>query len=200
MLLIFSFTVPTPRLVRVFAGSYNLCLSRSHEWHANLHINIFEHLEFTRTMHPHPSMSSLIMGSTSMFTCLKRRLALASFLLSCFLGTPMQSDPSFYIWSIVSFSAIVIPGCFSSLHIPGWSHYPGSWGWCMDSIPSFSHSGQQSPPQHLHMIAGPLQQFGLQVYGLQPGWLELSHRVDLMSKCPFVLMPKAAAWHAVTTQ
>ena len=115
-----------------------------------------------------------------MFTCLGRRPALASF--------------------PVTFSAIVVPGCPSSLLVPGCSHYPGSWVWRMDSILSFSHYAQQSPPWHLHEAAGPLWQFGLQIYGPQPGWLELSHRVDLMLKCAFVPMPEAAAWHTVVTQ
>ena len=112
----------------------------------------------------------------------------------------MQSDLSFGIWSNITFGAIILPGCLSLLHVSGCSHYPGSWGWHRDSIPSFSHSSQQSPPQHLHVVTGPLWQFGLQVYGPQPGWLELSHRVNLMSKCLFALTPEAANWQAVATQ
>ena len=132
-----------------------------------------------------------------MFTCLGRIPALASFSLSHFPGTPMQSDPSFGIWSTITFGAIIVPGCPSSLHVTGCSHYPGScgWGWRTDSLPYFSHSGQ-----HLHVVTGPLRRFGLQVYGPKLGWLSLSHRVDLMSKCPFAPSPETTAWHTVATQ
>ena len=84
---------------------------------------------------------------------------------SHFPGTPMPSVPSFGIQSTVTFGTIIVPSCSSSLHVPGCSHYPGSSGWHIDSILNFSHSSQQPPPRHL-------QQFGLQVYGPQPGWLE----------------------------
>ena len=181
MLLIFSSTVLTPKLVRVFPSTVTTFASLGlHKQHTDLHINIFEHPRSTWAMHLHPSTSSLT-GNASMFTCLGRRPALASFPLCRLPGIPMQSDRSFDIWSTVTFSTIIKPSCPSSLHVHGCSHYPHSWGWIMDSISSFSHFGQQSPPWHLHMVTRPLWQFGLQVYGLQPGWFELSHRVNLMS-------------------
>ena len=198
---IFSYTVPTPRLVRDFPSVVTTFASLGlHEWLTDLHINGFEHSESTRAVHLRPPMSSLITESASMFTCLGRRPAQASSPLSRFPGTPMQSDPFFGIWSTVTFGAIVVLSCPSSLHVPGCCHYPGSW--------VGTRTAYRVPPilvsKYLygifHVAARPQRQFGLQVYGLQPGWLELSHRVDLMSKCPFAPTTEAAAWHTVATQ
>ena len=137
-----------------------------------------------------PSMSSLITGSTSMFTCLRRRPALVSF-------TPPPRVVSQTLWCKVTHPLasetprpFVAPSCLSSLHVLG------------EGIIQVIGVGTQTTYQispilvsnHLHRICTwPLRQFGLQVYGPQPRWLELLHRVDLMSNSPFMLMPKAAA-------